>query len=325
MAAPSVTVAIVAYQSGAFLQRCLDALAAQDFKDFEAVVVDNASTDGSIEALRLPDGRFRVLSAGSNLGFAAANNLAAREARGGWLAALNPDTEATPTWLSALMAAAARWRGAAAFGSTQIELRDQTRLDGVGDVWHAAGVAWRARLGRSVAEIPEEGEVFAPCAAAALYRLDVFKALGGFDERYFCYCEDIDYAYRLRLAGFQAVQVKDAVVLHAGSGISGRASEFTLFHGHRNRVWTFAKNTPGLWLPLLLPWHLAYDVAMWISAARKVQGGKTLARAYLAAWKGLGPVLEDRKRVQSARKVKLSALARVMAWNPFAPLKRDVA
>jgi GT2 family glycosyltransferase len=325
MTSPAVTVAIVAYQSGAFLQRCLDALAAQDFRDFEAVVVDNASTDGSIEALSLPDARFRVLPAGSNLGFAAATNLAAEGSEAQWLATLNPDTEAEPGWLSALLAAAGRWRDAAAFGSTQVELHDPTRLDGVGDVGHAAGVAWRARLGRPVSEVPAEGEVFAPCAAAALYRLDVFRGLDGFDQRYFCYCEDIDLAYRMRLAGYQAVQVPSAVVRHAGSGISGRASDFTLFHGHRNRVWTFAKNTPALWLPLLLPWHLAYDIAMWISAARKVQGGKILGRAYLAAWKGLGPVLEDRKRVQSSRKVSLGQLAKAMAWNPFAPLKRDVA
>jgi GT2 family glycosyltransferase len=324
-AAPKVTVVTVAYQSGAFLQRCLDALAAQDFEDFEAVVVDNASTDGSIEALRLPDDRFRVEPMGANLGFAAANNVAARASTAEWLVMLNPDTEAAPTWLSSLLAAAERWPGAASFGSTQVELKDPSRLDGVGDVWHAAGVAWRARLGRPVADTPEEGEVFGPCAAAALYRREVFVGLGGFDERYFCYCEDIDWAYRARLAGWTSVQVKDAVVFHAGSGISGRASEFTLFHGHRNRVWTFAKNTPGLWLPLLLPWHLAYNISMWISAALKVKGGRTLGRAYWAALTGLGPVLEDRKRIQSERKVSLSALAKAMAWNPLAPLKRDVA
>ena len=110
----------VAYQSGAFLQRCLDALAAQDFEDFEAVVVDNASTDGSIEALRLPDDRFRVEPMGANLGFAAANNVAARTSTAEWLVMLNPDTEAAPTWLSSLLAAAERWPGAASFGSTQV-------------------------------------------------------------------------------------------------------------------------------------------------------------------------------------------------------------
>src|SRR5688572_19840244 len=96
---PEVTVAIVAYQSGAFLQACLDALAAQTFADFEAVVLDNDSTDGSIEALRLPDARFRVERMGKNLGFAAANNVAARASSARFLATLNPDTLAEPGWL----------------------------------------------------------------------------------------------------------------------------------------------------------------------------------------------------------------------------------
>jgi GT2 family glycosyltransferase len=259
---PQVTVAVVAYQSGDFLQPCLDALAAQSFADFEAIVVDNDSTDGSIEALRLPDARFRIEKLGRNTGFAVANNVAAKMSAAPWFATLNPDTRADPDWLASLLAATERWPRAASFGSTQISLDNPGELDGVGDVWHGAGLAWRARLGRPVSDTPPEGEVFGPCAAAALYRREVFLELGGFDESYFCYCEDVDLAYRLRLAGWQAVQVPDAVVRHAGSGISGRTSEFTIFHGHRNRVWTYVKNTPGVWFWLLLPYHMAYNSLM---------------------------------------------------------------
>ena len=320
---PTVTVCIVAYQSGAYLQPCLDALAAQTFEGFEAVVVDNGSTDGSVEALRLPDVRFRVQAMGANLGFAAANNVAARGSTAAWLATLNPDTVADPTWLAALMAATARWPEAASFGSTQVSLDGVPRLDGVGDCWHAAGVAWRARYGWPADAVPPEGEVFGPCAAAALYRRDLFVGLGGFDERYFCYCEDVDMAYRLRLAGHIAVQVPDAVVRHAGSGITGRVSDFTLFHGHRNRVWTFVKNTPGAWLWWLLPWHLAYDLAMTV-VARKVGGFGSVARAHWAALMGIGPVLADRRRVQATRRASLKRLAAAMAWDPLAPKRRDM-
>jgi GT2 family glycosyltransferase len=322
--APRVTVAIVAYQSGPYLQPCLDALAAQTFADFEAVVVDNDSTDGSIEALRLPDARFRVERMGKNLGFAAANNVAARASRAPWFATLNPDTRADAGWLAALLAAAGRWPEAASFGSTQVSLDKPDELDGVGDVYHAAGLAWRARLGRPVSEVPPESEVFGPCAAAALYRRDVFVELGGFDESYFCYCEDVDLAYRLRLAGWRAVQVPDAVVRHAGSAISGRTSEFTLFHGHRNRVWTFVKNTPGVWLWLLLPYHLAYDALMTYTAFRIGRGGPVL-RAHWAALKGIGPVLAARRRVQRLRRAHIRDLFDAMAWSPSSPVRRDVA
>jgi GT2 family glycosyltransferase len=321
---PKVTVAVVAYQSGAFLQPCLDALAAQTFADFEAVVLDNQSTDGSVAALRLPDARFRVEPMGTNLGFAAANNVAARASRAPWLATLNPDTRADPTWLQALMEATERWPHAASFGSTQLSLDNPDELDGVGDVWHAAGLAWRARLGRPASETPPEGEVFGPCAAAALYRRDVFVALGGFDERYFCYCEDVDMAYRLRLAGWTAVQVPGAVVRHAGSAISGRTSEFTVFHGHRNRVWTWVKNTPGPWFWPLLPYHLAYDLLMTYTSFRIGRGWPVL-RAHWAALTGLGPVLAQRRTIQRGRKAALSDLARALGWAPKARLRRDVA
>jgi GT2 family glycosyltransferase len=320
---PQATVAIVAYQSGAFLQACVDALAAQTYSEFEAVIVDNDSTDGSIEALRLPDARFRIERMGANLGFAAANNVAARGSAAPYFVTLNPDTLAEPGWLAALVAAAERWPEAAAFGSTQVSLSDPGVLDGVGDVPDVAGVAWRARLGRPVADTPPEGEVFGPCAAAALYRREAFLALGGFDERFFCYCEDLDLAYRLRLDGWTAVQVPDAVVLHAGSGISGRTSEFTLFHGHRNRVWTYVKNTPGLWMWLLLPYHLAYDALMTYTSLR-IGHGWTVGKAHLAALKGIGPVLADRRQVQKRRKAHISDLFRAMAWTPKAPLRRDI-
>ena len=205
-----------------------------------------------------------------------------------------------------------------------MSLSEPDVLDGVGDVWHVAGVAWRARLGRPVADTPPEGEVFGPCAAAALYRREPFMALGGYDERFFCYCEDLDLAYRLRLAGWQSVQVPDAVVRHAGSGISGRTSDFTLFHGHRNRVWTYVKNTPGPWMWLLLPYHLAYDALMTYSS-RKAGHGWVVWRAHVAALKGIGPVLADRRRVQKARKAPIADLFRAMAWSPKAPMRRDVA
>jgi GT2 family glycosyltransferase len=320
---PRVTVAIVAYQSGDYLQPCIDALAAQSFTDFEAVIADNASSDGSVAALRLPDARFRVEAMGHNLGFAAANNVVARGSRAPWLATLNPDTRAEPAWLEALLAAAERWPGAASFGSTQVSLANPDELDGVGDVWHAAGLAWRARLGRPVSDTPPEGEVFGPCAAAALYRRDLFLQLGGFDEGYFCYCEDVDLAYRLRLAGWTAVQVPDAVVRHAGSAISGRTSEFTIFHGHRNRVWTWVKNTPTAWFWPLLPYHLGYNLLMTYTSFRIGRGGP-MVRAYWAALAGIGPVLAQRRAIQKGRKASLSSLARAMAWTPKAPLRRDV-
>ena len=325
--APAVTAIIVAYDSGAYLQPCVDALAVQTFRDFEAVVVDNASSDGSVAALRLPDARFRILPMGFNAGFAAANNAAARGSPAPFLAMLNPDAVAEPRWLETLVAAARAEPRAASIGSLQLRLEEPERLDGVGDVWHAAGLAWRAGEGHAASQAPGDGEIFGPCAAAALYRREAFAAQGGFDERFFCYCEDVDLAFRLRASGAISLRASGAVVRHAGSGISGRRSDFTLYHGHRNRVWTFVKNTPGGWFWLLLPYHLAFNV-VYLGSALKRGVFAPVWRAYRHALAGLGPGWAERARLAREAEARggpgFRAVLRVCAWTPWAPFRREL-
>ena len=316
-----VTVIIVAYNSGDYLQTCLDALATQTFADFEVIIADNASTDGSVAALRLPDARFRVRDMGGNLGFAAANNRVAAESTTEFLVLLNADTVAEPGWLDALVKAARAHPEAASFGSIQIRMDDPDVFDGVGDVWHVAGIAWRALEGRPRQPI-SDCEIMGPCAAGALYRRKDFLAIGGFDERFFCYCEDIDLALRLQHSGRTSRRVAGAVLLHAGSGTTGRISEFTLYHGHRNRVWTFLKNTPGLWLWLFLPYHVAAN--LWLIWRYRTEAGvsQILERAYGDAWRGRRPFLTERLALDGSGYVRLLRMMAVSPWS--ASLRRDV-
>ncbi|HCR67313.1 MAG: glycosyl transferase [Oceanicaulis sp.] len=317
---PTITVIIVAYNSGDFLQPCVDALATQSFTDFEAVIVDNASTDGAVDSLTLPDDRFRIDRPGENLGFAGGNNRAARASHARWIALLNPDTRVAPNWLEALLDGARRWPDCPAFGSTQLRLDEADILDGAGDVWYAGGVAWRALEGRPLSDNPPEGETFAPCGAAAFYDRARFVELGGFDERFFCYCEDVDYGFRVRLTGQICIQLTDAIVYHAGSGTTGRHSEFTLFHGHRNRIWVFFKNTPAALLPVLTPLHLAINVYLYLRA--DAERRSYLKRAYAAAWEGLGAVMSQRKALRRIRTGSLASLMRAMIWSPVLVTRR---
>ena len=323
MPSPAATVCIVAYESGAFLQPCLDALAVQSFGDFEAVVADNGSPDGSVARLRLPDARFRVRDMGGNLGFALANNRVAEGSAAEFLVLLNPDAQPDPGWLEALVDAARAHPEAASFGSVQLRLDDASVLDGIGDVWHVAGLAWRAGEGWMATRAPGDGEIFSPCGAAALYRRDAFLAAGGFDTRFFCYCEDVDLGHRLRAAGWTSRRVASAVVRHAGSGVSGRYSDFTMFHGHRNRIWTFVKNTPGGWFWLFLPYHLAFNLLYLGSAVRRGVF-RPVSRSYLAALTGLRPFLADRRRLARARRTPFRHMLALTAWTPAAPFRREL-
>jgi len=313
---PLISVIVVAWNAGEWLRHCLDALDAQTFREFETIVVDNGATDG---CWRAAEGRpgVRLIHAGANLGFAAGNNLAAREAAGTWLALLNPDAIAAPDWLEKLAAATRRHPGATMFGSLQVDHADPSRLDGCGDVYHVSGLAWRGGYGRPEAERPRaDAEVFAPCAAAALYRRDAFLAAGGFDEDWFCYFEDVDLGFRLRLMGGRAVQVADAVVRHVGSASTGRRSAFAVYHGTRNRLWTFAKDMPLPALVLFAPLHLAMSLLMLAKAVPQGVLGPTL-RGLGDGVKGLPRVLAKRRRVARGG----SALG-AMAWSPLAALGR---
>jgi N-acetylglucosaminyl-diphospho-decaprenol L-rhamnosyltransferase len=240
---PAVSVLIVNYASGPHLSNCVRALAGQSLSNIEIIVVDNCSRDDSFANARAAvaeDKRFSFLEAGTNLGFAAGNNFAAARARGAWFALLNPDAVPAPDWLEQLLAATRRHPDVVMFGSTQIDGIDPERLDGVGDHYLAIGLPWRGGHGWSVKSLPREREVFAPCAAACLLRADIFRAANGFDERFFCYVEDIDLAFRLRLEGHRCIQVSGAVVRHVGAVSSrGKGSDFAHRCGSRNLIWCF--------------------------------------------------------------------------------------
>ena len=313
---PAVTVAVVAYRSGATLRGCLEGLAAQTYGDFELVLVDNASPDREAQAVADLVPGTRLIENAENLGFAAACNQAARAGRGRWLALLNPDAYPQADWLERLMAPAARRPEVRSFTSRQVMDDDPRVLDGLGDVMSLPCIPYRGGYLQPDPGDTPEGEVFSPCGAAMLIDRELFLALGGFDESFFCYCEDVDLGYRLQLAGEPTVLAPDAVVRHVGSASSGGAkSEFALFHGYRNRFWVLVKDTPGLLLPLVLPAHL---LAVAYIAARRPNRpyfGITL-KAYRAALAGLGPVLRRRRAGQKARRRSALAIARAMTWNP---------
>lgn len=318
---PEVRIIVVAYDAGSLLRPCLASLADQTWRDFEVVVVDNGPAGDPAGPSMPADPRFTLMSPGRNLGFAAGCNLGAAGATAPWLALLNPDAIAEPGWLAALMSAAGRFPQATMFGSTQLDAADPGRLDGCGDVYSAAGVAWRGDWGRPAPLELATGTVFSPCAAAALYRRDRFEAAGGFEERFFCYYEDVDLAFRLRLLGDACIQVADAVVRHHGSGIAGRSSAFTVYHSFRNRLWTFCSVTPGALLAVLLPLHAAATVALLAKAARH---GRFVpaARGLADGLAGLPALRRARRPLRRARRVPLMALARMFTWSPRAILTR---
>lgn len=308
----SVTVLIVNWNSGSLLAKCLQHLEVQTVQPGHVLVVDNASSDESAtstEAFK----NVTVRRMKANLGFAAGNNRALAECSTEFVALLNPDAFPEPDWLERLFAAADACPDVAAFGSRQLCQGSPEVLDGIGDSYHLSGLAWRDRHGvRQQASDLVQREIFSPCAAAALYRRQALVDVGGFDEDYFCYVEDVDLGFRLRLAYHKAMYVPDAVVQHVGSATTGgQHSDFSVYHGHRNLVWTFVKNMPGALFWLLLPLHLMMNVTMVVWFIARGQG-RVILRAKWDAIKGLPMVWAKRREIQARRVAKVKDIWRVL-------------
>jgi GT2 family glycosyltransferase/peptidoglycan/LPS O-acetylase OafA/YrhL len=297
----TVAVVVVNKDAGPHLGEVLESLARQTVAPHRIVVVDNASTDGSLEGLAQRFPSAEIVALDENLGFAAANNLAVGMCGDCELVALlNPDAFPEPRWLETLLAAADAHPEHAFFGSRLVLDAEPDTLDGTGDMYHVSGMAWRRDQGeRSGVERPG-GETFSACAAAALYRRAAFVAVGGFDESFFCYYEDTDLAFRLRLAGHRCLYVPGAVARHVGSATTGLLSDFTIYHSSRNQVWTYVKNMPGRLFWIYLPQHLL--VAALTTLAYSLQGhGRAAVRGKRDALRDLPRVLAERRRIQGAR------------------------
>lgn len=322
---PAVSIVIVNSNGAGVLPACLAAVQAQTRRDFDLIVVDNGSTDGSADGLesRLPG--CRVIRLPLNTGFAAANNLAAREAVTPWLALVNSDAFLAPDWLERMLSAAEAHRDFAFFASRLLQDANPAALDGEGDAFHLSGIAWHNGHGRPVAYPPGDPiEVFAPCAAAALYDRRAFLSVGGFDEDFVSYYEDVDLAFRLRLAGHRCLLVPAAAARHVGSATLGRLSDTAIYLTHRNLEWTWLRNMPPGLLFWSLPAHLLLDVAYLV---RYTVGGHAAAiwRAKWHALRGLPCALRKRRDTQRQQKASSAALYQMMdtgILTPYLPGRR---
>ena len=318
---PLISIIVVSWNSKLYLSHCLSSLLRQTIQDFEVILVDNGSTDNSLDSMKSQwrDLHLVVERLNENLGFAVANNIGARLARGKYLALLNADAFPEPDWLEQLLKATEDNPDFTFFASRQIQANTPKLLDGTGDAYHVSGLAWRQNYNRPVAENgTQSSEVFSACAAAALYARDDFLKVGGFDEDYFSYFEDVDLSFRLRLTGGRCLYVPQAVVYHVGSASTGNDSDFSIYHGYRNLVWTFFKDMPIPLFWIYLPHHIL--MIMYKSAVFLIRRKRSIIlKSQIDAFLALPAVLRKRKKVQQMRTVSSREIRRVMTKEPFIP------
>jgi len=297
----SVAVIIVNYNSGALLDRCLQSLLAQTFCADELVVVDNASTDAESQSFLDAITTATVIRSETNLGYGGAINLAVRTIdTPDYIVCLNPDAFPEPDWLEAMVNAADSHPDYGSFASLMLREDDTSVVDGAGDELHFTGIPWRRFHQQELHDSLQTEPVFSACAGAALYRTVLFNQLGGFDDVYFMYVEDIDLGFRLQLAGYPCLFVRDAIVHHIGSAVTGEGSDFSVYFGHRNLVYCYFKNMPLLLLLTTLPFHVLANLVTLVVLAVKGRGG-AIGKAKLDALKKLPSAIRARNNV--SRKV----------------------
>jgi GT2 family glycosyltransferase len=254
-AVPLVSIIILNWNGCSHLPDCLDSLAAQTFRDFEVILVDNGSTDASVDLVRDRYPWVRLLPLQKNSGFATGNNHGLDQARGKYIVTLNNDTRAEADWLEVLVGVAEAHPRAGMVGSRICSFGNPDLIDSLGVEICRDGMSrgrYRHRRWSSLS-LPAVEEILLPSACAALYRRAMLRKIGFFDDDFFAYAEDTDLGLRGRLAGWDALLATDAVVYHKYSQTSGRLSPFKVRLVERNHYWVAVKNFPLLNL-LLLPW-----------------------------------------------------------------------
>jgi GT2 family glycosyltransferase len=316
---PLVSIVILNWNGEAVLPRCLQAVKNQTFEDYEIIVIDNASEDNAMDGIEAHWPGIKTIQLKSNLGFAAANNLAAEQARGLWLAFLNNDAFPHPEWLEHLVQAAEKNRGFLFFSSMLIQANNPNLVESAGDILHTSASAWHRDNNNKIEHMPATADqVFSPCAAAGFYDRESFLAAGGFDPDYFSHHEDVDLGFRLRLAGLRCLHVPNAQAAHIGSASFGGEGYTTVYQTQRNMVWTYFKNMPGGYFWRYLPAHILANCFFLLHYTLNGHA-KAVWKAKFDALRGLPKMLKKRKSIQSRRQINADELIKALDHSLSGP------
>jgi GT2 family glycosyltransferase len=311
--AARVTLVIPNWNGERFLDTCLGSLRDQSFQDFETILVDNGSSDGSVRFAQRNFPEVRVIRLKENRGFSAAANAGIWASNAEHVALLNNDTAVDPGWLEALVRAAGSHPEAGLFATKLVDFHKRRFLDGAGDALRLSGLPYRLGHGeRDRGQFDAPAYVFGACGAAALYRRKMLNEVGLFDEDFGSYCEDGDLSFRAQLAGYKCFYVPDAVVYHVGSASTGGKRSATAARlGTRNSLSLLVKNLPLSAVPHILPFFVTGQLTRLLTAA-----ATGTLRAHLEglseAWHHLPLMLKKRREVQGKRRVSDAEIRRLL-------------
>lgn len=310
------------------LKECLDSVGWQTFTDFEAILVDNGSTDGSLDYAKVAFPEVRILPLPDNVGFAAGVNYGIEAAQGQFIVLLNNDTEVDPDWLKNLHAATREHPEIAIFASKLLNYYTRNTIDSAGDAVHLRSGPYKIGEGDITDKYSERSVIFGACGGGGCYRRELFDQIGCFDEDFFAYFEDVDLSFRANWAGFRCMSVPEAVIYHKVGGTSDTSpaskDRFDIMR-RRNFIFLVIKNYPALFLWKYSPYILTVHCLLFL--VNLLRGRFRVA--FMTQWeiyKGLPGMIKKRKMIISTRRITdKEMLSRCLpesgGWTGFAKKK----
>lgn len=309
----TVTVVIPNYNGKKYLWDCLISLEKQTFKDFDVVIVDNGSKDGSTDLVKEKYPAVKLVELTDNTGFANAVNVGIRESDAKYVFLLNNDTICEPEVLESLVKIMDRKEKIFSAQAKMLQMGDTKLIDDAGDYYCALGWAFTPWKDRTSDSVLRHRTVTSACAGAAIYRRKILDEIGLFDEEHFCYLEDVDIGYRARLFGYLNVVDPDAIVYHVGSASSGsRHNAFKVELTAANNLYFIYKNMPALQIIINLPLLVMGIMIKQAYFARKGLGGAH----FNGLKKGFGKIFRnlDKKVAFGGMQLKSSCLMQLELW-----------
>lgn len=314
-----ISIIILNWNGKELLQQCLDSIDGQSYRDFETILVDNGSSDGSAEYVSKYYPWVKLVVLSENIGFASGNNRGLAECGGEYIVTLNNDTKVEPEFLSRLCAAADADQRIGMVAAKMLNFFDAGRIDSVGIKVTTSGMAYNIGVGeRDQGQYDLPREVFGACAGAALYRRTMLDEVGFFDDDFFAYYEDVDLAWRGQLAGWRCITAPAAVVYHIHSATSGKMSPFTVYQVQRNKWFVIIKNWPGRLILRQFVKIILYDIGALLLALLKLRFYAAMrSRLYLLC--NLRQLYTKRQEVKKLHKINLARAAQFLE-NGYSPL-----
>jgi GT2 family glycosyltransferase len=309
----TVSVIILNWNGKELLRDCLSSLKQQSYREFEVIVVDNGSTDGSADLIRSEYSDFvELVCSKINLGFGRGNNIGVKHSSGKYVLLLNNDCVVDKLWIAELVRVAESERRVGMCGSKILSCHDRHVIDNTGHLIYRDGLnRGRGRLEVDAGQYDMKRDIFFPSACAALYRREAFDEIGGFDEDFFAYGDDTELGIRVRLAGWKCQFVPTAIAYHKYSGSTSAYSPLKAFLVERNRMWVALKCFPIRYL-LLGPFFTLgrYILQAYGALCKKGAAGRftrehshfglmwILFKANVSALLGCGIMLRKRRRIK---------------------------